>query len=332
MTGDPGAVRPRVATIGHRFPDSALEATVLGPAGIDVESFGSLPKAEALLAAAPADAVFLGTAFALDAASLAALERCRLVVRYGVGVDNVDLAAAASRKITVCNVPDYGIEEVATHAIALLLAFARRLDVWPAAVREGRWGSAVPTVRLRRLSRTTLGVVGAGRIGRAVVERARGIWGRVLVSDPFVDAETLQRLGAQKAAFDALLSDSDFITIHVPSVPETRGMIGADQFRAMKRGVVLANCSRGDVLDEDALMRALEDGTVAGAGLDVFTTEPPAANGIAAHPAVWPTPHIAYLSAEAVVDLRTRAAEEAARVLTGAAPHHAIVPRKDPAN
>jgi D-3-phosphoglycerate dehydrogenase / 2-oxoglutarate reductase len=327
----PNSTRPRVATIGHRFPDSALEAAVLERAGIDVDWLGPLSKPDALRAAAASDAVLLGTAFSLDADSLAALERCRLVVRYGVGVDNVDLAAAARRNITVCNVPDYGVEEVATHAIALLLAFARRLDVWPAAVREGRWGSAVPSVRLRRLSQTTLGVVGAGRIGRAVIERARGIWGRVVATDPIIDAESLQRLGAQKLEFDRVLADSDFITVHVPSVAETRGMIGADQFRGMKRGVVLVNCSRGDVIDEEALIRALDDGTVAGAGLDVFATEPPAPGGIVAHPKIWPTPHIAYLSVEAVVDLRTRAAEEAARVLGGGAPRYAIVEPARPA-
>jgi D-3-phosphoglycerate dehydrogenase len=319
------AARPRVATIGHRFPDSKLEAAVLERGGIDVDWLGPLPKAEALTAAAAADAVLLGTAFALDADSLAALERCRLVVRYGVGVDNVDLDAAARRNITVCNVPDYGVEEVATHAIALLLAFARRLDVWPAAVREGRWGSAVPTVRLRRLSQTTLGIVGAGRIGRAVIERARGIWGRIVASDPVIGAEALRTMGAEKLEFDSVLAESDFLTIHVPSVAETRGMFGADQFRAMKRGVVLVNCSRGDVIDEDALIKALDEGTVAAAGLDVFATEPPPPSGIVAHPKVWPTPHVAYLSAEAVVDLRTRAAEEAARVLGGAAPRYAIV-------
>ena len=278
----PALTRPRVATIGHRFPDSALEATVLERAGIDVDWLGPMPKAEALRAAAAADAVLLGTAFSLDAEALAALARCRLVIRYGVGVDNVDLETAARRNITVCNVPDYGVEEVATHAIALLLAFARRLDVWSAAVREGRWGSAVPTVRLRRLSQTTLGVVGAGRIGRAVIERARGIWGRVVASDPVIDAAALGTLGAQKLEFGSVLAESDFLTIHVPSVSETRGMLGADQFRAMKRGVVLVNCSRGDVIDEEALIRALDDGTVAGAGLDVFATEPPVAGGIAA--------------------------------------------------
>jgi D-3-phosphoglycerate dehydrogenase len=186
-------------------------------------------------------------------------------------------------------------------------------------------------VRLRRLSQTTLGVFGAGRIGRAVIERARGIWGSVVATDPVVDAETLRAAGAEKVDFDRALAGSDFITIHVPSVAATRGMFGAEQFRAMKRGVVLVNCSRGDVIDEAALIKALDDGTVAGAGLDVFAMEPPAPGGIAGHPNVWPTPHIAYLSAEAVVDLRTRAAEEAARVLAGGPPRNAIVEPARPA-
>lgn len=314
-----------VGTIGHRFPDAAIEAAALRPLGIEVRWLGGRPKEEALLAARDVDGVLLGAMFALDAGSLARLERCRVVVRYGVGVDNVDLNAAARAGITVCNVPDYGVEEVATHTLALLMLFARRLDVWGAAVRAGRWNSAVPMVRLRRLSAMTLGVLGAGRIGRAVIARAAPIFGRILAHDPLVGPDAIREAGAEPASLEQVLDESDFLTIHVPSTPATRGMLSAERLRQLRPGAVVVNCSRGDVLDEAALEAALRSGRIAGAGLDVFAQEPPAPDGIAGLPAVWPTPHVAWLSEEAIVDLRQRAAEEAARVLRGEQPQSAVM-------
>lgn len=314
----------RVATIGHRFPDAAIEAEVLHPLGIEIVSLGPLPKEAALDAARDADAVLLGTGFDLDARSIRRLHRCRAIIRYGVGVDNVDVAEATRLDIAVCNVPDYGIEEVANHTMALLMLFARRLDLWPAAVRTGQWGTALPAVRLRRLSRTTLGVIGAGRIGRAVIVRAIPIWGRVLAADPLVGADELRGLGAEKVPLETLLAESDFVTLHVPSESATRGLIGAKEFRLMKDGAVVVNCSRGDVIDETALASAITDGKIAGAGLDVFATEPPPQDGLVALSQVWPTPHIAWLSSESVIDLRRRAAEEAGRILSGERPRYAV--------
>jgi D-3-phosphoglycerate dehydrogenase len=316
--------RLRVATIGHRFPDSSIETEVLGRAGIDVSWLGPLPKDQAIEAAAEADAVLLGASFALDAAALGRLGRCRVVVRYGVGVDNVDVDAAARLGMTVCNVPDYSIEEVANHALALLLFFARRLDLWPSAVREGKWGSALPAVWLRRLSQSTLGVIGAGRIGRALIVRARPIWGRILAADPVVDAAELSRLGAEKVSLDLLLGESDYVSLHVPSDATTKRLLGVREFDLLKPGAVIINCSRGDVIDEDALAAALDRGSVAGAGLDVFASEPPALDGLVSRPNVWPTPHVAWLSNESIVELRRRAAEEAARVLAGQPPRYSV--------
>ncbi|HET8678666.1 MAG TPA: C-terminal binding protein [bacterium] len=307
----------RVATIGHRFADSDIEAQVLQPMGIQVDWLGPLPRDAALEAAHDADAVLLGLNFALDAPSLTRLRKCRAVIRYGVGVDNVDLHAAARLGMTVCNVPDYSIEEVANHAISLLMLFARRLDVWPAAVRAGRWGTALPGVRLRRLSRCTLGVVGAGRIGRAVIARAIPIWGRVLATDPAVGADDLKALGAEATTLDVLLAESDYITLHVPSAAETKNLIGARELDLMKPGVVIVNCSRGDLIDEAALAARIADGKVLGAGLDVFAMEPPSPDGLPGQARVWATPHIAWLSDESIVELRRRAAEEAGRILSG---------------
>ncbi len=315
----------RVATIGHRFPDSAIESEVLQPMGIQVDWLGSIARDAALEAARDADAVLLGLNFALDAPSLERLRKCRAVIRYGVGVDNVDLDAAARLRMTVCNVPDYSIEEVANHAISLLMLFARRLDVWPAAVRAGRWGTALPGVRLRRLSRCTLGVIGAGRIGRAVIARATPIWGRVLATDPVVGADALKALGAEAATLDVLLAESDYITLHVPSAAETKNLIGARELDLMKPGVVIVNCSRGDLIDEAALAARIADGKVLGAGLDVFASEPPSPDGLPGQTGVWATPHIAWLSDESIVELRRRAAEEAGRILSGEPARNPVV-------
>jgi D-3-phosphoglycerate dehydrogenase len=307
----------RVATIGHRFPNAVIETEVLGPLGIEVDWFGPLSRDEAVDAARDADAVLLGASFALDAEALGRLRRCRAVVRYGVGVDNVDVDEAARLGMIVCNVPDYSIEEVANHALALLLLFARRLDVWPGAVRTGKWGSALPAVKLRRLSRCTLGVVGAGRIGQAVITRTVPIFGRVVAADPVVEADAVRALGADKVPLDTLMAESEFITLHVPSAAATRRLIGARELALVREGAVLVNCSRGDVIDERALEAAIAAGKIAGAGLDVFETEPPPANGLAALPQVWPTPHVAWLSDQSIVDLRRRAAQEAGRILRG---------------
>lgn len=315
---------PVVGTIGHRFPDAVIEAAVLEPLGIEVRWLGGRPKEEALLAASEVDGVLLGAMFSLDAGALARLERCRVVVRYGVGVDNVDLAAAARAGVTVCNVPEYGVEEVANHSLALLMLFARRLDLWGAAIRSGQWSAVIPTVRLRRLSRTVLGVLGAGRIGRALIVRAAPIFGRILAHDPVVSPDVIRTVGAEPASLDRVLAESDFLTIHVPSTPVTRGMLSAQRLQQLRPGAVVVNCSRGDVVDEAALEAALRSGRITGAGLDVFAQEPPSLDGIAGLPTVWPTPHVAWLSDEAIVDLRHQAAEEAARVLRGELPRSAV--------
>jgi phosphoglycerate dehydrogenase-like enzyme len=312
--------------MGHRFPDAAIESEALQGTGWRVLYLGGRSKPEALAAARQSQAVLLGAGFALDREAIGQLEACRVIVRYGVGVDNIDIAAAAQRGVVVCNVPDYGVEEVADHALALLLALARNLDLWAQAAREGRWGNTLPKATQRRLSTTTLGVIGAGRIGRALIQRARAIWGRVLVHDPLVSSQLLQGLGATPANLERVLAESDFVTLHLPSTSSTRGLLSADRLASMKPGVVIVNCSRGDLVDEAALAACLSSGQVRAAGLDVFVTEPPPPDGLVHAPGVWPTPHVAFLSVEAIRDLRFRAAEEASRVLSGDAPRYAVTP------
>lgn len=315
-----------VATMGHRFPDAALEQDALRGTGIQVLNLGALSKEAAVEAAADAEGILLGLGFSLDAKALARLRRCKVIVRYGVGVDNVDVSAALAQGITVSNVPDYGIEEVANHTLALLLLFARRLDLWANALHNGQWGAALPKISLPRLSETTLGIVGLGRIGRAVLARALPLWGRILVYDPWVSDAQVQELGGIKTSLEDLLSESDFLTLHVPSTAETRQLLTAERLAIMKKGAVLINCSRGDVIDEVALVRRISEGHLTGAGLDVFATEPPPLDGIVSLPGVLATPHVAYVSTSAIRDLRRKAAKEAGHVLLGHPPQYAVIP------
>lgn len=306
-----------VATIGHRFPDAKIEAEALSGSGIDVVSLGHLSKREAIKEARRADGVLIGASFGLNAADLSTLEKCRAIVRYGVGTDNIDVEAAEARGIAVSNVPDYATNEVADHTLALLLALARGLDIWSTAARDGRWGNTLPKPNLRRLKDTTLGVIGAGRIGSAVMARARVFWSRILVYDPHVSDDELSRMGVIRKSLEEVLASSEFVTIHVPSTPTTRGLLSAERLRLMKQGAILVNCSRGDLIDERALAACLAEGHIARVGLDVFEKEPPDLSGLVSDSRVWPTPHIAWFSKEALGELRRGAAEEAGRLLLG---------------
>jgi phosphoglycerate dehydrogenase-like enzyme len=308
---------PKIATMGHRFPDAAVEHDALLGRGVDVVNLGGLDKESALAAAVDAEAVLLGVSFSLDADAIARLPACRVIVRYGIGLDNVDIEAAERSGILVRNVPDYGVEEVANHALALLLAMARRLDVLGRRARSGQWAGAIAGLQLKRLSDSTLVVVGAGRIGSALVERAVPIWGDVVVVDPYLTSSDDLPSGVSLVGdLDEALARADFVSIHVPATTDTRGLFSAERFAAMKAGVVLVNCSRGDVLDEDALAAALASGHVAAAGLDVFVGEPEPRPDLLEANDVWPTPHAAWFSTSSLVDLRRKAALAAAESLT----------------
>jgi D-3-phosphoglycerate dehydrogenase len=252
-----------------------------------------------------------------------AMDRCRAIVRYGIGVDNVDLAAARERRIAVANVPDYGTDEVATQTVALALAVVRRLRLHDGEVRAGRWSTGVlqPMYRLRG---RTLGLVGFGRIARRALEMFSGFgFGRVLVSDPH---PTLPR-GAEAASLDDVCRQADLLSLHAPLTPQTRHLLDARRLALMRPTAILVNTSRGGLVDLDALHRALAEGRILGAGLDVFEREPPDTS----HPIfglhnVVVTNHIGWYSEEAMRDLQRKTAEEAVRVLRGERPLHWLNP------
>ena len=246
-------------------------------------------------------------------------------MRYGIGVDNVDLDAARARGIPVCNVPAYCIDEVADHALALLLDATRRIAANGRLVRDGGWGLAVPLDRMKRLRDLTIGVVGFGRIGRAVADRLRGFGSRLLAYDPNVPAEECDALGVASVSLETLLAEGDAITLHCPSTPGTRHLINRATIARMKPGVILINVARGDVVETAALIEAIRDGRIAAAGLDVADPEPlPADSPLRTLDGVLVTSHIASASVKAVRTLRQSAAEAVARAIRGEPPLHVV--------
>lgn len=307
----------RVAVIDHRFPTLDPERSVLGAVPAEIVDLRGFSEAEVMEGAAGAEGILVGPRFPLDRSHLDALPRCRVIARYGVGVDNIDVEAATEREIAVACVPDYAVEEVSTHAIALLLALHRRLVPFDHAVREGSW-RADAAGEIPRLSACTLGVVGFGRIGAETARKARAFGLRVLVSDPFADDAAVRAAGATPASYDELLGEADAVSLHVPMMPATRHIVDRAALARMRPGAVLINVSRGGLVDDDALAEALSDGRLAGAGLDMTEVEPPPASAAILHaPNVLVTPHVAWVSTGAREELQRRAAEEVARVLRG---------------
>ena len=256
----------------------------------------------------------------LSAASFKRMTRCKVVVRAGVGFDNVDLDAANQAGIPVCNVPDYGTEEVADHALMLLLAVARRLIDCDRPLRQGRWNASF-VHGAPRLRGKTLGLVGCGRIGTAMVLRAKPLGLRVMVHDPKAVRGLDKALGVERVETLAeLAAQADFLSLHCPLDSSTYHLINHAIFSVMKPGAILINTARGPVVDETALLEALERGPLAGAGLDVLESEPPAAERLTAllnHPRVIVTPHVAFYSVEGYRELRHKAAHEVRRALLG---------------
>jgi phosphoglycerate dehydrogenase-like enzyme len=264
----------------------------------------------------------------LDTDAIARLTRCRVIVGCGVGVDRIDVAAAARAGIPVCNVPDYGTGEVADHALGLILALSRGIVRSHEALRDdvvGGWRSDLPPT-LTRLDGSRLGLVGLGRIGRAVAARARGLGLEIVVYDPYLPVGTEIPGGSRIDDFPAFLGEVDVVSIHAPLTDETRGMFDAAAFRAMRPGALLVNAARGAIVDTDALADALEAGRIAGAALDVLPEEPPRAGGklIAAFlaDAAWLrgrlvlTPHSAWRSPASYAECRRKAVETALMYLT----------------
>lgn len=311
------APRPKVVITDWTFADLRIEEEILKPAGCELAARQCRTEAELSALVAEADCVL--TQFApLTPNVIRAMTRTRAIVRYGVGVDNVNLEAATQRRIPVCNVPDYCIHEVADHTLALILALTRQIPQVANRVRAGQWRSALELQKMSALQSLTVGVVGFGRIGREVVQRLRAFHATVLAHDPAAAARDMTAVGAEAVSFEELLRASDVISLHCPSTPQTRHLIHRGTLARMKRGVILINVARGTVVQQSDVLAALQSGQVAAAGLDVTDPEPiPDDHPLLRMENVIITNHVASCSPAAFVTLRTRAAETAALAVQG---------------
>ena len=261
----------------------------------------------------------------LTARVIASLSRCRVISRFGIGVDKVDVAAATAAGIVVANVPEYCVDEVSDHALALLLAVERRIPALDAAVREGVWDTPAVAGPVRRLHGRRLGVVGFGRLGRRLAAKAAALGFEVCASDPFVEDGAIEAAGVRPLSLEELLESSDVVSLHVPLTPETRHLLDRRRLGSMRPGAVVVNTSRGGLVDEAALVGALREGRLGGAGLDVFEHEPPARDDPLLHlPNVVVTSHSAHYSLESAADMRDRAFRNVAEVLAGRPPLSAV--------
>ena len=311
----------KVVITDYEYPNVDQERRIVEAAGHTLLARRTSTPEEIVAAAQDADAVITQYCV-IDENIISHLRRCRVIIKYGIGINNIDADTASKHGIYVCNVPDYGVDEVSNHAIALYFALNRKLYALSGALRGGDWGygAAVP---LHRVAGSTLGLVGFGRIPQAVARKMRGFDVRILAYDPFCPAEQMQEAGVIKVEMPQLLEQSDSVFIHCPSTPETRHMFCADAFRAMKRSAFMINTARGDIIDEAALIDALRCGEIAGAGLDVFEHEPVSFDSPLLHmPNVIATPHSAWYTEESVRALQRSAAEEAVRVLNSEMPLH----------
>jgi C-terminal binding protein len=297
------------ATVERGVLDGAAEVRTL-----PLDFNGQIPP-EALAA----DAIILWHGPLVDAAVIAQLGRCRVIVRNGVGYDTVDTKAAAARSIAVCNVPDYGTEEVADHAIALTLALCRQIFPLDAEAKQLGWKISLPIAnKMRRLRTLTFGVVGLGAIGTAAALRAKALGFRVVFYDPYLPRGTRKALGIERAAsLDELLTASDVVSVHCPLTDETRGMIGAREIALMKPASYLVNTARGDIVQKAPLFAALREGRLGGAGLDVVEHEPLRTPEEAATPNLIVTCHAAFCSPEGMIEMRTTSAQIARAAVRG---------------
>ena len=311
------AARPKVLILGSPVPGHRPEREILEPLA-EIVTARVDTGAELAAAVRDVDAAMIGLQ-PFDAPLIAGMRRCRVISRYGIGYDNIDVAAATAAGIWVARVPDYGWEDVSDHAIALLLACARDLRSYDRLARAGRPGRPRSLFRMKE---RTCGVIGCGGIGRALLRKLGGFGlAGILVHDPYLSAEQVAAAGGVASDLDTLLRESDFVSLHTPLTEETGQMIGAAQLRLMKPTAILINTARGGLVDQDALAAALADGTIAAAGLDVFETEPlPTDSPLVGLNNVILSNHVAWYTEESAVELATKAARNVSEVLAGRPP------------
>ena len=316
----------KVLITDYVWPSTDPERAVLEAGGAEVVVAPNGDESTLIELAKDADAIM--TCFAQVTENVVrAAERCQVIGRFGVGVDNIAVQTATELGIAVTYVPDYCVDEVSDHVMALLHSWNRRIVLFDRSVKEGGWGSQGLTMRMMRLRGKTLGIVGFGRIGQAVATKARAFGLRILATDPVVSPAVVESFGGELVDLRGLLQESDFVTLHAPLNSETRNLIGREQLAAMKPDAFLINAARGPLIDEEALYEALRDGSIAGAGLDVMVENvPPRDHPLLSLDNIVVTPHVAFFSQESTLELEQRAAAEVVSVMHGKMPDNLVNP------
>jgi D-3-phosphoglycerate dehydrogenase / 2-oxoglutarate reductase len=314
----------QIAVLDSPFPNLNPVREVLAEVNAEIR-LARDSTAEAILdVARTADAVLV-TYAKVTAEMIRQLQRCRIISRMGIGVDNLDIAAATAAGIVVTRVPDYCIDEVSDHALALLLALVRKIPFANSLAHGGRWEMSA-VVPIHRLRGKTLGLVGFGQIPQLVAPKAKAFGLQIVASDPYVSQEVLSRAGVKRVEFAELVKESDYISIHVPLTADTHHLFNTDVLRQMKSTAYLINTARGPIVDEGDLADALAQGRLAGAALDVLEREPPVSSPLLGRDDVILTPHTGFYSEESLIELQTKAAEEVVRILSGQVPRNPVNP------
>lgn len=315
----------KVVITDHRFADVNQERRAVEGAGGQLVVGQATEELQLIDLCRDADGVLNGRS-KITAPVITAMERCRIIVRYGIGVDTINIEAATKRGIMVANVPDYCIDEVSDQALALLLMLSRQIVPSMALAKEDRWAlSKMPP--LHRLRGQVCGLCGAGQIGSLLAGKTQELGMHVVVYDPYLSGSRAQEMGAEKVSFDALLARADFISIHAPLNDETRHLFGDAAFKKMKNTAFIINTARGGLIDETALLAAIDAGQIAGAGLDVLESETevtPVRRALLNNPKVVVTAHTAWLSEEARATLQARAVAQVISCLKGERPYGLI--------
>jgi D-3-phosphoglycerate dehydrogenase / 2-oxoglutarate reductase len=313
-----------VAVTDSVFPNLEPAKAVLSKIGGELR-LAPEPTPEGILSVArDADAV-LTTYAKVTGEMIPQMTKCRVISRFGIGVDNVDIPVATSKGIVVTKVPDYCLDEVSDHAMALLLALIRKIPSSNTRTQSGKWEMKA-VVPIHRLRGTVLGLVAFGQIPQLVAPKAQAFGMQVITYDPYVSDDVLKRANVRRVELDELIRTSDYISLHCPLTPETKHLFSAEAFQKMKRSAYLVNTARGPVIDEAALAQALDQKLIAGAALDVMEKEPPGTSPLFGRDNIIVTPHTSFYSEESLVDLQTKAAEEVVRVLSGQAPRNPVNP------
>jgi D-3-phosphoglycerate dehydrogenase len=315
--------RTLIAVTDSPFPSLEPAKTALARIDPELRMAKSASAEDILAVARDADAVLV-TYAKLSGDLLRQLRKCRAIGRFGLGVDNIDIPAARELGITVTYVPDYCMHEVSDHAMALILALCRKITQSNALVQAGRW-ELPPLVPFHRLAGRVLGLVGFGNIPRTLAPKAKAFGLRVVAHDPNAPPQAFAAAGVEGVSFDRLLEISDFVSIHAPLTPATRGLLNAEALQKMKKGALLINTARGPLVDEAALVAALDSGHLGGAALDVVAVEPlPKDSKLIGRDNVILTPHTGFYSVEALEELQTKCAADVARVLSGENPVYPV--------